>query len=287
MGRELERREKNAIVGESAQYTLALVVVGVMLYVVGMPAFVIFFLGAFSFFLWKLFANNTASDARKIFEFYLAANEILRDDDRRWYGFELQDAISRGEKILHSMPSAPPLLHFAIGALYLKIGDHELAEKNLAPVVSEGTISEAAIVFPSNDLREYVRILRKIEREPAQAPQTSAAVRSLERIRKNRGKMMLERSRQQLVSVGHRTRAELEQNGHGEFVSFRDEPSEHEQNLRSNETAGEEFISQNRGKFRNTTGDPSTDLIPLEKGGFHGRKPISEVLQDIYDDKIQ
>ena len=96
MGRELEKRENHPVVSENAQYALALGVVGVLLYIVGLPAFVIFFLGAFSFFLWKLFASGAASDTRKIFEFYLAANEILHDDDRRWYGFEVHDASIAG-----------------------------------------------------------------------------------------------------------------------------------------------------------------------------------------------
>ena len=43
-------------------------------------------------------------------------------------------------------------------------------------------------------------MLRKIERTPAEAPLTSSAVRSLERARKNKGKLLLEHSRSQLKS---------------------------------------------------------------------------------------
>ena len=54
---------------------------------------------------------------------------------------------------------------------------------------------ESTYIYPSPELRNYVKILRKIEREPAEAPQTSAAIRALERARRNRGKALLEESR--------------------------------------------------------------------------------------------
>ncbi len=258
-----------------------------MLYVIGIPGFVVLFLGAFSFFLWKLFGSGTASDTRRIFEFYLSANEILRDDERRWYGFEVQDAIARGERILSSMAAAPPLLHFALGALYQKIGDHALAEKHLAPVVADGTISEAAVVFPSHELREYVRILRKIEREPAEAPQTSAAVRSLERLRKNKGGTLLEQSRTQLQRDQHRDPAELNGNGHQQYVSFRDDEHEIVENI-DGARDGHGGSVQRMAK-KGDSGVPPTPSAYDAAGnaGLAGRKPISEVLQDIYDEKIQ
>lgn len=288
MGRELEKRESGSIFADGTQYVLALGVIGVMLYVIGLPAFVILFFAAFSFFLWKLFGSGSSSDTRKIFEFYLAANEILRDDERRWYGFELQEAIARGEKILRSMPAAPPLLHFAIGALYQKMGDHSSAERNLAAVVSEGKINEAAIVFPSNELREYVRILRKIEREPAEAPQTSAAVRSLERLRKNKGRKLLEFSRVQIQDNAHRDPAELSGNGHQQFVSFRDDGPDDV----SGEHGDPRSFGSNSAVRRSDDRDPGTHVSDAvyETAGdrsLPARKPISEVLQDIYDDKIQ
>ncbi len=279
MGRELEKRENHPVVGENAQYALAMGIVGVMLYIVGLPAFVIFFLGAFSFFLWKLFATGAASDTRKIFEFYLTSNEILRDDDRRWYGFEIHDAIDRGERIIRAMPAAPPLLHFAIGALYQKIGDYASAEKNLAAVVIDGSVSEAAIVFPSVELRDYVKVLRKIERDPAEAPQTTSAVRSLERIRKTKGQLFLEQCRAKLQATPQPTKQELAENGASRFVSFKDEPDE--EHLPSAAPAA----NDRKGRI---VGDQHNRLTSenYSDNGFQGRKPISEVLQDIYDDKI-
>jgi hypothetical protein len=280
VGRELEKRENHSVVSENSQYALALGVVGVLLYIVGLPAFVIFFLGAFSFFLWKLFASGAASDTRKIFEFYLAANEILRDDDRRWYGFEVHDAIHRGERIIHSMPAAPPLLVFAVGALYLKTGDLIAAEKNLSSVVLDANASEAAIVFPSAELRDYVRILRKIERDPADAPQTSAAVRSLERIRKNKGVALLERCREQLRESEAQPHAEIAEKNSVKFVSF-EEPFDEKTVERGTHGKRESGSVGRKDRAREGEFDAG------HHDGYTSRKPISELLQDIFDDKVQ
>src|SRR5881409_450630 len=94
---------------ERGQYALAFIVVAAMLVIAGFPAFVIVFLGIFAYFLWKIFSSGSRNETREIFEFYLAANDILRDDERRWFGFEVKDVITSGEQILHSMPGAPPL----------------------------------------------------------------------------------------------------------------------------------------------------------------------------------
>ena len=67
-----------------------------------------------------MFASGSRNETREIFEFYLSANEILRDDERRWYGFEIKEAVHRGESILQRMSGAPPLLHFALGGFTIK-----------------------------------------------------------------------------------------------------------------------------------------------------------------------
>jgi hypothetical protein len=51
--------------------------------------------------------------------------------------------------------------------------------------------------------------LRKIEREPAEAPQTSAAIRALERARRNRGKALLENSRAGLKLLDEKKQAAM------------------------------------------------------------------------------
>src|SRR5688572_6829877 len=132
-----------------------------MLLVAGFPVFVIFFFGVFAYFLLRMFASGSRSETREIFEFYLAANEILRDDERRWYGFEIKDAISRGENIVRRMSGAPPLVHFALGALQNKAGDHKAAITNLAYIIENSSSDEASYAYPSEELRSYVKILRK------------------------------------------------------------------------------------------------------------------------------
>ena len=187
---------------ENAQYFLAFGVIATMLMVAQFPLFVIFFFGIFAYFLWKTFSQPSRSGTREIFEFYLSANEILRDDERRWFGFEVQEIIGRGERILQLMNGAPPLVYFTLGALYHEIGDYKSAVNHLAYVVENENADEQTYVYPSPELRNYVKILRKIEREPAEAPQTSAAIRALERARRNRGKTILENSRAGLKSQG-------------------------------------------------------------------------------------
>ncbi|MBP9665015.1 MAG: hypothetical protein KBD94_10355, partial [Pyrinomonadaceae bacterium] len=190
----LEKRSPTAL-KDKAQYAFAFGVIALMLYVVGFPVVILAFFGALTFFVWKAITGGLRLESRPIFEFYLLANEILRDDGRRWYGFEIKDTIERGEGIVRSMLTAPPLVHFALGALYQSIDDHTLAIKHLAESVEVSTSDETGIVFPTPELRDYVRLLRKIERSPAESPQTSAAIRSLERMRKNRGQKMLDHSR--------------------------------------------------------------------------------------------
>ena len=53
-----------------------------------------------------------------VFGFYVAANEILVDGDKSRYHFEIAQVIKTGERIVRSMPDAPPLSRFALGALY-------------------------------------------------------------------------------------------------------------------------------------------------------------------------
>lgn len=197
---KLQKRYSSSL-KEKGHYALAIIVIASMLVVTNIPVFVIFFFGIFAYFVIRMFAPGPRNETREIFEFYLSANEILKDDDRRWYGFEIEETIKRGEEILHRMSAAPPLVKFTLGALYNKFGDHKAAVSHLAPIVEHSSADELAYVYPTPELRNYVKILRKIEREPADAPLTSAAVRSLERARKIRGKALLEASRTAFATV--------------------------------------------------------------------------------------
>lgn len=262
-----------------------------MLVVANFPMFVVFFFGIFAYFLWKTFSQPSRNETREIFEFYLNANEILRDDERRWFGFEVQEVVGRGERLLQIMNGAPPLVYFALGALYNKIGDHKSAVNHLSYVIENENSDEATYVYPSPDLRNYVRILRKIEREPAEAPQTSAAVRALERARRNRGKSLLENSRLELEKQTQEKRALLqEQSSNGaaqnRSVVSRDEESENENSFEENSRS----LFSSDGEIRKST--PSTKRnrnkrSKSKEDPFPDRKPISEVLHDIYDKNIQ
>lgn len=280
---QLQKRESRSL-KEKGQYLLAFGVVASMLLVAGFPVFVIFFFGIFAYFLLRMFSSGSRSETREIFEFYLTANEILRDDERRWYGFEIKDAISRGENIVRRMSGAPPLVHFALGALQNKAGDHKAAITNLAYIVENSSSDEASYAYPSEELRSYVKILRKIEREPADAPLTSAAVRALERARKIRGKSLLEDSRQkfsaipivdetQLALAAKDERHDEETRTEAVFsdAAFQDGPP-----ARRTSSEGSNGASNQKKKTGRETGDPFSD-----------RKPISEVLHDIYDKNIQ
>ncbi|HVG38635.1 MAG TPA: hypothetical protein VM870_05070 [Pyrinomonadaceae bacterium] len=183
---------------ETAQRILAILVIVAMLGVMGIPLTVIFFFATVVYFVWRAVQRSEQQDIRSIFEFYIAANEILRDEDRRWYGFEVEKVIERGDNILLAMGDAPPLVHFTLGALYNRAGKHEPAAEHLSHVMENEGGEERNILHPSPELRRYVQVLRRLEREPADAPQTMAAIRSLDRARRTRAATMLEESRARL-----------------------------------------------------------------------------------------
>ena len=258
--------------------------------------FVIFFFGIFAYFLWKTFSQPSRSETKEIFEFYLAANEILRDDERRWFGFELQEVINRGERVLQLVNGTPPLVYFTLGALYHKVGDYKSAVNHLAYVVENENADENSYLYPSPDLRNYVRVLRKIEREPAEAPQTSAAVRALERARRNRGKALLENSRTQLTEQNRKKREFALENKkpQAELVKAKTENAL-PKSIFYESAESKENIPQNRNSSQNPVSvtNSNGEGEPKEKGKkeksnediFTNRKTISEVLYDIYDRK--
>lgn len=290
---KLIERKPTELIKERSQYAIAFAVIAMMLYITGFPLFVIFFFGILAFFIWKTLSAPSHNGTREIFEFYLLANDILRDDERRWYGFEIQEVIARGERILKYMKGAPPLVYFSIGALYHKAGDHKSAEKHLAYVVENESSDEKNFVYPSPELRAYVKTLRKIEREPQESPLTSSAVRALERARRNRAKTMLETSRDALREIEFKkTEAELEQkqqkvltekNEPKRFVSVVSEIVQKEIETQAKNQREEE----QKAKPQNGV-TPKRDRPKREKSNediFGNRKPISEVLHDIYDSK--
>lgn len=296
MSDKLQKKLPDSI-KENTQYALAFGLIATMLLVAGFPMFVIFFFAIFAYFLWKTFSQPSRSETREIFEFYLSANELLRDDERRWFGFEVQEVINRGERILQLMNGAPPLVYFTLGALYHKVGDHKSAVNHLAYIVENENAEESTYMYPSPDLRNYVKILRKIEREPAEAPQTSAAIRALERSRRNRGKSILELSRTQLKELNEKKQT---------LINEQKKPVERLAEINTESSASPD-ASNNNGEKSQTDEKSDRHGRPLfETGGwqndgseikqkesenkenqkkepFANRQPISEVLRDIYD----
>lgn len=269
----LEKRKSGAL-KEKAQYAIAFGLIAVMLWMANFPVFLLFFIGILTFFIWKVFSADGRNETRRIFEFYLSANEILREDDRRWYGFEIQEAIAAGEHVVRAMPAAPPLVHFALGALYQKLDDHSAALSHLTRVVEDGSTRETAIVYPTRELREYVRMLRKVERNPSEAPMTSSAIRSLERVRRMRGLKMLEASRIELARKAPEALETAEQQ-----VPALNAVDDLFDRGRTPETAPTE--SHNRSSSKTPRPPETADPASVE------RKTISEVLHDIYDANVQ
>jgi hypothetical protein len=189
---------------DAFQRILAVVVIVAMLAVMGIPVTVIVFFAVVTYFVWRAAQRSDHQQIGRIFEFYLAAHDVLNHDERSWYGFEIAEIIDRGERALHSMTDPPPLMFFALGALYHRTGDYQSATEHLAVVVEDDLAAERHRVSPSSDLRRYTEVLRKLEREPAEGPLTIAAIHSLERTRRNRAASMLRESRERLSRMqGH------------------------------------------------------------------------------------
>lgn len=254
-----------------AQYVVGFCVAGTLMYFAGIPLFLLFFVGVLTIFILKVFSSEGRGGARKIFEFYLLANEILRADNRRWFGFELVDAIERGESIIASMPSAPPLLHFTLGALYQKIGRQISAEQYLSKALEGPESDEMSFVQPTRELADYARMLRRIEASPGAAPLTSAAVRSLERLRRTRGHALLDRARQS---------PEIDLSRDVEQIQVFDGGAE---NVSSRDISLDKPNTQIQSVTRTTR---PRKLSRHDKGTNGDARPtISEVLHDIYDGK--
>ncbi len=294
---KLQKKIPNSI-KEKSQYFLAFGVIATMLLVTGFPLFVISFFGIFAYFVWKTFLNPSHNGVRDVFEFYLTANEILRDDERRWFGFEIQEVINNGELILQRMSGAPPLVYFTLGALYHRVGNYKAAVNNLTYVLENNTSDESQYVYATPELKEYVKVLRKIERDPAEAPQTSAAIRALERTRRNRGQVILDESKKAIevleqkklaTSVSHNGSQNRVENG----VLAHLESEKHDPHHENNHLFVEEKTEQKFGfttfanlvseKVEEVTNSVTPKPKKKEPKQPQNRKSISEVLHDIYD----
>ncbi|HEV2835129.1 MAG TPA: hypothetical protein VGW58_07420 [Pyrinomonadaceae bacterium] len=183
-----------------ATKAMAVVVIVALLNAVGLSAVVMVFVTGVVFVIWLFARRAQMREVEHIFEFYVAAEAILRDEERRWYGFEIAEVIEDGETLLEMMPDPPPLNFFVLGALYQRLGNHDAAVQYLSRLAEDVHYDETRRVAASAQLRRYVMMLRRLEQHPAAEPQTLAAIRSLERARQRNSAKMLTESRAVLES---------------------------------------------------------------------------------------
>jgi len=181
--------------GKLTTKAIAFIIVVAMLSAVGFPPVIIVLITGAVLVVWLCARRAQSREVERIFDFYIAAEAILREEERRWYGFEIAEVIEDGESLLEIMPDPPPLNYYALGALYQRLGNHEAAVEYLSRLSEDGHGDETHRTTASPQLRRYVSILRRIEYQPSTAPQTLAAIRSLERARQRQALKMLLESR--------------------------------------------------------------------------------------------
>jgi len=179
------------------QKSIAVVVIVTLLYGAGVSPIVMFFVGGMVFIVFLFTRKAQNREVERLFDFYMAADAILRED-RRWFGFEVAEVLEEGHEVLEGIPDPPPLHLFTLGALHHRVDQHAAAEEYLSRVVDEEHSDERFLIHPSSQLRRYVTLLRKIESEPSFAPQTLGAIRSLERMRRKTAHTLLTDSRRAL-----------------------------------------------------------------------------------------
>ncbi len=274
---------------EATQRLLAIIVIIAMMMTMGIPAPVIVFFSLVIYFVWKAVQHTERQEVERIFDFYIAASEILRDDERRWFGFEIAKVTLDGENILHEMRDPPPLVYYALGALAHRVGDYATATERLMHVVESEDGDETRRINASQELRRYVQVLRNLEREPARGPQTMAAIRSLERARSARSAQILEESRAKLNDLTVVSAPVKQQklfakeispthNPHPtpmpDNVSFFDEGNRHHA-----ETPNASDATQNGTRLSVTNEQASSGNRPPAPPS------ITEVLRDLYDEE--
>lgn len=184
-----------------AQKAIAVVLVVILLYGAGVAPVLMLFVTGVVLIVFLVMRNSQHREVERIFDFYIAADAILRDEDRRWFGFEVGEVIETGESLLESIPDPPPLHLFALGALYHRVGNYDLSIEYLSRLTEDEHSDELHQTVPSPQLRRYVSVLRRIEVEPSLAPQTLGAVRSLERMRRKQSHSLLSQARTAMKEV--------------------------------------------------------------------------------------
>jgi len=190
--------------GKLTTKAIAVVVIVAMLDAVGFSPVIMVLITGIVFIVWLIARRTQAREVERIFDFYVAADSILREEERRWYGFEIAEVIEHGESILDTMPDPPPLSYYALGALYRRLGNHQATAEYLSRVTEDELCDEAHRTSPSPQLRRYVTMLRRIEYHPSAAPNVLGAIRSLERARLRGAARMLAESRDQADKLNAR-----------------------------------------------------------------------------------
>lgn len=238
---------KKLVIRVGAGVVLVAAIVGA-LEIVRVAPLVIIALGGVGLLIFLAVKMRANRKTKVIFGFYVAANEILVDGERSRYHFEVAEVIKTGEKVVKSMPDAPPLSRFALGALYYSIGDHNAAVEQLGFAAEEEVLKESRHISPSRQLRRYVERLRKIERRPKRWAKTNAAIASLERMHQERAARLLAQSQQQLKRM----------------------------------------VEAYEGELSEQAGSPRKDLAISRTRSLKSitaPRPISEVLNDIYQEE--
>ena len=189
--------------GKLTTKAIAVIVIVAMLDAVGVPPMIMVLFTGVCLVVWLFARRAQAREVERLFDFYIAADAMLREEERRWYGFEIAEVIEHGESLLEIMPDPPPLNYYALGALYQRLGNHAASVEYLSRVVEDEHCEETHRTTPSPQLRRYVSMLRRIEYQPSLAPQTLAAVRSLERARQRNATKLLLESRELLNAEPH------------------------------------------------------------------------------------
>ena len=178
-----------------AQKAVAVIVIVTLLDLVGVSPLVMMFATGVALVVWIVSRHSQSREVERVFEFYLSAYSILREEERRWYAFEIAEVIESGELGLDAIPDSPPLHLFALGALHYRIGNYAATVEYLSRVIEDERCDEAQRIAPSPQLRRYVTALRRIEDEPSIAPQTLGAIKNLERMRRKQATELLDASR--------------------------------------------------------------------------------------------
>ena len=79
--------------GKLTTKAIAVIVIVAMLDAVGLSPVLMVLITGMVFVVWLCARRAQAREVERIFDFYIAADAILREEERRWYGFEITEVI--------------------------------------------------------------------------------------------------------------------------------------------------------------------------------------------------